>query len=147
MTATEVRQGIQAVVEAHGTHKTFYSIWNPAKDRDTQSTFPFVAWDQWRSRFVTDANGFLQRFVPVQLLIVTSVATDRTSAQRDAAVEAAEEAASDILLRLITVNRWEITEASCSTVYDEYTQLDTGVVLRFVVDAGAICYDAANFTS
>lgn len=146
VTATEARTIIQAVVEGHATHNTFYSIWNEVKDRDSEPVFPFVAWDQWRSNLVEDVNGFIVRVLTVRLAIITSVNTDRTPAQRDAAVEAADNAAADYILALrASPYEWELSNISTSTFYDEKTQLDTGVVLTFTVTTGALCLDPDSF--
>ena len=146
MTATEARTTVQSVVEAHATHNTFYSIWSEVKERPTEPVFPFVAWEQWRGRLVDTPNG-LARAILIRLLIVTSVSTERTSAQRDAAVEAADNAAADIVLRLQRDHDWEISNVSTSTLYDEKTQLDTGVVLTFTVTSDVLCYEPSHFTS
>ncbi len=140
MTVTEARTAIQDVVEAHTTHNTFYSIWQDAKERPSEPTFPCVIWEQWRARLFEDEQGYLKRAILVRLLIVDSVSTQRTSAQRDTAIEAAENVAADIVLRLRRdPYEWVISNISTTTVYDEKYQLDTGVVLTFTVETDAIC--------
>ncbi len=92
---------VQAVVEAHATHNTFYSVWNEAKDRQSELTYPCVMWEGWTSRLIEDVDGFMHRTQLVRVLIITSVATDRTPEQRDAAVEAATLHASVVPLTVM----------------------------------------------
>jgi len=133
-------------VASHATHNTFYSIWSDAKERPTVPTYPFVAWEHWRSRLDEDPNGYLMRRVQVRLLIVTSVGTGRTSQDRDDAVEAADNAAADIILALKAAPyEFDIDNVSTTTVIDEKTQLDTGVILTFTVNTDAICLDGDEF--
>lgn len=141
VTATEARTIIQEVVEGHATHNTFYSIWSDAKDRPTEPVFPFVAWEQWRARLVETQIGLLQRLILVRLLIVTKASdTDRTAEERDLAVEQADNAAADIVLRLREQPYgWDISNISTSTVYDDRYQLDTGVILTFTVTTDGLC--------
>ena len=146
MTASELRGIVQTVVEAHATHNTFYSIWTN-RERPTEPTFPFVSWEQWRARLQEDEyTGYLFRLIQVQLLIVTTVATDRTALERDQAVEAADIAASDIVLKLREAPyKLEVSGISTTTLYDENTQLDTGVLLTFTVKTDALCLDGDEF--
>lgn len=143
---TGIRTAIAAVVASHATHNTFYSIWSDPKERPSEPVFPFVAWEQWRARLDEDPNGYLIRLVQVRLLIVTDVATDRLASDRDDAVEAADNAAADIILALkADPYKWTIDNISTSTLWDEKTQLDTGVVLTFTVTTDALCYDDTHF--
>ncbi len=146
MTASQLREIIKGVVESHATHNTFYSIWSDVKDRETELNYPCAIWDQWRSRLEDDEFGHLRRAVLVRLLIITAVATDRTPADRDAAVEAADNAASDYVLKL----RKEypdllVGNVGCTTQFDEYTQLETGVLLTFTVTGEGMCLDEDTF--
>lgn len=146
MTATQLRELVKGVVESHATHNTFYSIWSDVKDRETELTYPCAIWDQWRSRLEDDEFGHLRRAVLVRLLIITAVATDRTPEDRDAAVEAADNAASDYVLKL----RKEypdllVGNVGCTTQFDEYTQLETGVLLTFTVTGEGMCLDEDHF--
>lgn len=146
MNASGARTIVQAVVESHATHNTFYSLWSEVKDRPSEPTYPFVAWEQWRTRLVDDEGGQLCRLILIRLLIVTTVGTDRTAAQRDAAVEAADDAAGDIILALReTPYRWNITNVSTTTQFDEKTALETGVLLTFTVQTDPICLDDDAF--
>lgn len=146
MTASQLREIIKGVVESHATHNTFYSIWSDVKDRETELTYPCAIWDQWRSRLEDDEFGHLRRAVLVRLLIITAVATDRTPADRDAAVEAADNAASDIVLKIREEYRdLELSNISTTTMFDEYTQLETGVLLTFTVTTDGLCLDLASF--
>jgi len=143
---TGIRTALATVVASHATHNTFYSIWSDAKERPTVPTYPFVAWEHWRSRLDEDPNGYLMRRVQVRLLIVTSVGTGRTSQDRDDAVEAADNAAADIILALKAAPyEFDIDNVSTTTVIDEKTQLDTGVILTFTVNTDAICLDGDEF--
>lgn len=143
---TGIRTALATVVASHATHNTFYSIWSDVKERPTKPTYPFVAWEQWRSRLDEDPNGYLMRRVQVRLLIVTSVGTGRTSQDRDDAVEAADNAAADIILALKAAPyEFDIDNVSTTTVIDEKTQLDTGVILTFTVNTDAICLDGDEF--
>lgn len=136
---------VQAVVEAHATHNNFYSVWSNAKDRPTEPTYPAVFWDQWNARGVDEGLG-LVRIQFVRLLIITSVATDRTPTQRDEAVEAADAAAFDIALKLIADNGTDmIGNVQITTQFDEYTALETGVLLSFTVKGGVECLDLDAF--
>ena len=135
-----------AVVQAHHTHKTFYSIWSDAKDRGTELTYPCAVWDSWRTWIEEDAAGALNRSVAVRLLIVTAVATDRTPGDRDAAVEAADQAAEDYILKLRELYPdMAITNVATTTQFDEYTQLETGVILSFTATGGPLCLDDSAF--
>lgn len=146
MTATQLRELVKGVVEAHDTHNTFYSIWSDVKDRETELTYPCAIWDQWRARLTDDEFGQLHRAVLVRLLVITAVATDRTPAQRDAAVEAADIAAADLILKIRQdYPDLTVTNVSTTTQFDEYTQLETGVLLTFTVEGEGLCLDEDNF--
>ena len=146
MTATQLRELVKGVVEAHDTHNTFYSIWSDVKDRETELTYPCAIWDQWRARLTEDEFGQLHRAVLVRLLVITAVATDRTPAQRDAAVEAADIAAADFILKIRQdYPDLTVTNVSTTTQFDEYTQLETGVLLTFTVEGEGLCLDADHF--
>ena len=146
MTVTDVRTLLKNVVEAHATHNTFYSIWSVAKDRASELEYPCVIWDQWRSRLVDDPQGYLHRSVLIRLLIITSVPTDRTPLERDQAVEAADNAASDIVLKIREDYRdLELSNISTTTMFDEYTQLETGVLLTFTLMGDGLCLDQNQF--
>lgn len=146
MTATQLRELVKGVVEAHDTHNTFYSIWSDVKDRETELTYPCAIWDQWRARLTDDEFGQLHRAVLVRLLVITAVATDRTPAQRDAAVEAADIAAADFILKIRQdYPDLTVTNVSTTTQFDEYTQLETGVLLTFTVEGEGLCLDADHF--
>lgn len=128
-------QMVRACVEASSTHNTFYSIWSEAKDRLSELTYPCAIWDQWpSSRLVEDRDtGLLHRVQLVRLLLVTDVSTERTAAQRDDAVNAADAAAVEIvgLLRGTYGNEVEVSNVLITTQYDEGTVLETGVLLQF----------------
>jgi len=146
VTAQQLRQAVQAVVQAHHTHNTFYSIWSDAKDRETELTYPCAVWDSWRTWIEEDGAGALNRSVAVRLLIVTAVATDRTPGDRDAAVEAADQAAEDYVLKLRDLYPdMAITNVATTTQFDEYTQLETGVILSFTATGGPLCLDGSAF--
>ena len=146
MTVTDVRTLLKNVVEAHATHNTFYSIWSVSKDRASELDYPCVIWDQWRSRLVDDPQGYLHRSVLVRLLIITSVPTDRTPLERDQAVEAADNAASDIVLKIREDYRdLELSNISTTTMFDEYSQLETGVLLTFTLMGDGLCLDENQF--
>jgi len=145
VTVTEARTVIQSVVEAHDTHNNWLSAWSVAKDEPSEKDYPVVIWDQWRSRLLQDELGQVRRVILVRLLVVTSVATDRTPAQRDAAVEAADVAAADFVLYLINTHKWNISGVSTSTQFDENRNLETGVLLTFTVTSQPIC-EGETFT-
>lgn len=135
-----------AVVQAHHTHNTFYSIWSDAKDRGTELTYPCAVWDRWRTWIGEDGAGALNRSVAVRLLIVTAVATDRTPGDRDTAVEEADQAAEDYILKLRELYPdMAITNVATTTQFDEYTQLETGVILSFTATGGPLCLDGSAF--
>ncbi len=136
---------VQTVVEAHVTHNNFYSVWSNEKDRPTEPTYPAVFWDQWNARGIDEGYGLL-RVQFVRLVIITSVATDRTPTQRDAAVEAADAAAFDIVAKLIADNGADaIGNVQVTTQFDEYTALETGVLLSFTVKSAGPCLDGTQF--
>lgn len=146
MTAAQLRGIIKGIVEAHVTHNAFYSIWSDVKDRETELTYPCAIWDQWRARLDEDENGQMRRTVIVRLLVVTAVPTDRTPGQRDGAVEAADEAATAYVLKLrVDYPDLKVSDVSTTTQYDEYTQLETGVLLTMTVQGEGLCLDADDF--
>ena len=145
MTAQEIRQAVQSTVEAHITHNNFHLDWLVVKDRDTEPELPGVFWKQYTGRLQETDNG-TKRTQFVQLWVLTSVATDRTPAELQTAVEAAFEAAVDIVMRLKLDHGNEFVEnVSITTMHDEYTNLLSGVVLNMTLDAGYACYVAARF--
>ena len=147
MTAQEIRQAVQSAVEAHISHNHFYPDWLVVKDRPTEPEYPCVLWKQYTGR-VRDTDALTLRSQFVQLLVLTSVATDRTPEQLQEAVEAAFEAAMDLVMRLKRDLGYDIVQnVNITTMHDEYTQLLSGVVLNFSVDAGGLCYDSSRFTS
>lgn len=147
MTATETRALVRAAVEAHGTHNTFYSNWT-SKDEVTEPKYPFVEWHDWHNRPQEDEMGFLHRAQFVQLFIVTCPPTDRTPEERDAAVEDADRAALDIIMRLRQSRTIEVRNVNITTRWDERQYLATGVLLQFTLwDKVALCYDETRFTS
>lgn len=146
MTATQLRELVKGVVESHATHNTFYSIWSDVKDRETELTYPCAIWDQWRARLTEDEFGQLHRAILVRLLIVTAVATDRQPIARDTAVEAADNAAADYVLKIRQdYPDLVITNVSTTTQFDEYTQLETGVLLTMTVEGEGLCLDSDHF--
>lgn len=146
MTATQLRELVKGVVESHATHNTFYSIWSDVKDRETELTYPCAIWDQWRARLTEDEFGQLHRAILVRLLIVTVVATDRQPIARDTAVEAADNAAADYVLKIRQdYPDLVITNVSTTTQFDEYTQLETGVLLTMTVEGEGLCLDSDHF--
>lgn len=146
MTATEIRTAVQTAVEAHVSYNNFYPDWLVVKDRPTEPDYPAVFWKQTTGRVINDNNG-IRRTQFVQLMLLTSVATDRTPEELQLAVEAAYEAAIDIIMRLVTVLGHEvISDVLITTMHDEYTQLLSGVVLGFKVDGGYVCYESSRFT-
>lgn len=135
VTAAQILVMIQTVVEAHPTHNTFYSIWSPAKDAESEPTYPCVIEHRYIGRVIEDVNGTMHRSQLVQLLVVTSVATDRTVAQRAAAVHAADTAAIDIVLGLKAAysDYIEVGNVTMTPEWDERATLETGVLLTFTV--------------
>ena len=136
VTAAQILVMIQTVVEAHATHNTFYSIWSPAKDANSEPVYPCVIEHRYIGRVIEDPNlGTMHRSQLVQLLVVTSVATDRTVAQRAAAVHAADTAAIDIVLGLKAAysDYIEVGNVTMTPEWDERATLETGVLLTFTV--------------
>lgn len=136
---------VQAAAEANATHGTFYSVWSKAKDLPSELDYPCVLWDSWTSRLVEHPDtGLLHRLQLVRLLVVTCLATDRTSAQRDAAVNAADQAATEIVgvLRTTYQDHVEVSNVLITTQHDEGTTLETGVWLSFTLRSVAgMCED------
>lgn len=150
VTAAQILVMIQTVVEAHPTHNNFYSIWSPAKDANSEPVYPCVIEHRYIGRVIEDPNlGTMHRSQLVQLLVVTSVATDRTVAQRAAAVHAADSAAIDIVMGLKQGYRdfIEVTNVTMTPEWDERTTMETGVLLTFTVKSieGA-CVDPSSET-
>ena len=144
--AAEVRALIKGVVEAHATHNNWYSSWNDAKDLPSEVTYPCVIWDQWNGRLQFEGLDFLHKVQFVRLLVLTSVATDRSPEERDVAVEQADKAATDIVLKLIDLLEPEqIGNVQITTQFDQYTQLRTGVLLSFTIKGDALCLDPLSF--
>lgn len=139
ITAASVRTAVQTAVEAHGTHNNWYSIWSAAKDRDSVLAYPAVCWDQWTSKHPEDVSGFLQHQQLVTLVICQSVDSDRTPAERDSAVEACHAAAMDIIQELRTNADFTVGNIACTSQFDEFGALETGVVLLFTVTGSASC--------
>lgn len=139
---------VQAVVESHATHNTFYPDWEIVKDRETEPEFPCVLWKQFTAALVNEYAGW-KRTQLVQLWVITSVSTDRTPAQLQEAVEAADQAAIDIVLKISEVygpSGVELSNVSITTMHDEHTQLLTGVVLSFSVAGATTCLDDEHFS-
>lgn len=148
MNVADIRDALKAVVEAHATWNNWYSIWSPAKDRDSELSYPAAVWGPWRARMVEDEAGAVRRVVQCTLLVVDAVSTERTTDERDATAEAAEDAASDFILKLRQDygRLLNISGVQVSTVHDEGTVLETGVILSFTVNVeGPICLDGDEF--
>lgn len=146
MTVADVRTLLKTVVEAHATHNTFYSIWSVAKDRESELTYPCVIYDRFRTRLVDDENEFTHRVALVRLLIVTSVETERTPEERDEAAEAADNAAADIILKIKEDYRdLKVKDVATVAVFDDGSQLETGVLLTFTLEGEALCLDPDSF--
>jgi hypothetical protein len=145
--ASEVRALIKSVVQAHATYNNWYSIWSVAKDQPSECDYPAVFWGQWTARLNLEAELGAESTQLVRLVFVDSVATDRTPEERDAASEAAHEAATQVMLKLWQDNaglRESIADISMTTPFDEGSALETGVLLQFTVRTG-ICYDSEAF--
>lgn len=138
VTAATVRAAVKAASDALGTH-TWYSVWSPAKDRDTNLVYPCVMWKDWTSRHPEDALGLLQHVQLVQLLVCATVDSDRSAAERDAAVEASHAAAIQIVQGLRAAGELAIGNVSITTQWDEFTTLETGVILTFTATGYAAC--------
>lgn len=134
-TASQVLGAVQAVVEANATHNTFYSVWAPSKEKPSEPAYPCVFWRDWNAQMPEDGEGMLHRVQLVRLLIVTSTETDRTAAEREAAVNAADQAAVEIVTALRATYRdsLEIGNVLITTRWDEGPALETGVFLTFTV--------------
>jgi hypothetical protein len=66
--------------------------------------------------------------------------------ERDQAVEAADNAASDIVLKIREDYRdLELSNISTTTMFDEYSQLETGVLLTFSLTGQGLCLDEDTF--
>ena len=79
--AAQIYTMIQTVVEGHATHNTFYSIWNPAKDDPSQVQYPCVIEHRYIGKVVENTDlGIRYRSQLVQLLVITTVSTERTVA-------------------------------------------------------------------
>jgi hypothetical protein len=136
VTAAQVLTMVREAVEANATHGRFYSVWSDAKDRPSELVYPCVLWDSWTGRLVEDPDtGLLHRSQLVRLLVITSVETDRTPEERDQAVNAADQAAAEIVgvMRTTWRNVVEVSNVLITTQHDEGTTLDTGVWLSFTV--------------
>lgn len=144
--AAQIYTMIQTVVEGHATHNTFYSIWNPAKDDPSQVQYPCVIEHRYIGKVVENTDlGIRYRSQLVQLLVITTVSTERTVAQRAAAVHAADTAALEIALALEATYKdfVKVSGLSITPEWDEGRHLQTGVMLTFTVtDLDGICVDA-----
>jgi len=148
VTASDIRNIIKTVVEAHVTHNNWYSIWSVAKDRESELTYPAVIWGQWTGRLDEnpgEVSGALYLNQLCRLLIITDVGTDRTPEERDQAVEAANSAATDIILSLRSTYADKIGNVVISTQFDGYGALETGVLLSFTFKSDALCLDGDEF--
>lgn len=143
ITAADVLSTVQAAVEAHVTHNTFYSIWNVAKDRPSELDYPCAIWLQWPAQHPKDARGVRMHHQVCGLLVVTSVDSDRTAAERDAAVNESHRSALDIVQKI--EETMEVDNVSGSTVFDEFTAFETGFLIRFTVIGDAACIDETRF--
>lgn len=136
---------LKATVEAHATHNTLYSIRNNAKDKPTVSTYPCCVYFDAGCVLEDDENGIPHRVQNIELLVITAVATDRSTDDRDAAIEAAEKAALEILVAFReTYAEWIETRAvRITTQADQYTVLETGVLCVFQVrELQGLCLDS-----
>jgi len=148
VTASDIRNIIKTVVEAHVTHNNWYSIWSVAKDRESELTYPAVIWGQWTGRLDEnpgEISGALYLNQLCRLLIITDVGTNRTPEQRDQAVEDANNAATDIILSLRATYAERIGNVVISTQFDGYGALETGVLLSFTFKSDALCLDGDEF--
>lgn len=136
---------LKAAVEANATHNTFYSIRNNAKDRPTEPASSYAVYFDAGCTLEDDEQGIAHRVQNVELMVVTYVATNRTTDARDAAIEAAEKAALEILVSFKeTYAEWiELRAVRITTKADEYTILETGVLCSFQVrELQGLCLDS-----
>lgn len=147
VTSTQVREMVKEVVEAHATHNTFYSIRNAAKDRPSTMTYPCAVFEDLGCSIAVDESSLRYRVQRVQLLVITCLPTDRNTDQRDAAIDAAERAALDIALTIESTYREfiEVQDIRITNQADQFTTLETGVLLAFTVrDLNAACIGALD---
>ena len=147
VTSTQVREMVKAMVEAHATHNTFYSIRNAAKDRPSEMAYPCAVFEDLGCSIAEDTSGLRYRVQRVQLLVITCLPTDRNTDTRDAAIDAAERAALDIVLGLESTYREFVLvqDIRITNQADQYTTLETGVLLAFTVrDLAAACITALS---
>lgn len=151
MTAAQVRETIQGVVEGHVQYNTWYSSWNDVKDLPTEREDRFVVWDQWTARAVP-GEGVMDEFLYpqhlVRLFFLSPASSSRTPAQRDALVEDAHRAAMDVVLKLRAdfKDLFSLLNVVITTQFDEGVALDTGVLLQFTARSEAgVCLDESRF--
>ena len=147
--AADVRTAIKGVVEAHATYNNWYTAWNQAKDRPSETQFPCVIWGQWQSRIAADPDDVtetMRRIQLVRMMVLTTVPSDRTPELRDDKVEQAEAAATDIILKLQQdYPNVVFGNIAMGTMFDDGTALDTGVLLSFTVKGEHLCLDGDVF--
>lgn len=136
---------IQAVVESHVTHNRFYPVWTEVKDAPTSGDiYPCVWFKQYTGRLIRDDNGWY-RIQYVEVLVMTSSASDRTSLQLQQDVEAADKAATNMVLKIDKDYDYELDNVVLTTMADEGHQLQSGVILRFTCKGEYECIDPAQF--
>ena len=148
----------RAIVEAHIAGLNFYSVWTAAKDEESSTLFPCCLWAATQTQvFALDSQALRPAFV-LDCLFVEQTASDRSSAERDAAHSKMDAVARQIWARFyqtyVTASNTfngipldfdpkQVGQATFMPVWDDRTMQMTGVrfSVRIVSGAPEQCQD------
>lgn len=123
----------------------FYTIDNPALDKSSNPQFPAVVWRKPDERKTRNQDGGFHKQFIIDMLVVDSVNSDRSTNQSDRAHSRAAAWADEIHGYLFTTYERdrtvfrnetpdiEIGDLALTKRIDEHTELETGVRMLFVI--------------
>ncbi len=146
LSAGAIRGKIKTAVESHAVFNAWYSSWNDAKELPSETEEDQVVWLSWHGGREREKTGVAYRTQFIQLLFYRRTASDHSADARDLAVEAADNAAHDIIDLLETDGDIEISDVNVTTRWDERSDVSSGVLLQFKLkDLSGRCLDTTHF--